>query len=255
MSHKPIDYIVGSKRQAAGYHFETNHYEQYQVICVTAGCLYFDDGHAKTTLGPGMAVTLRIGSAFSLDCGKDGYEGAYVISVWSEGSDFQGGSASGTSTSLMSTLAMEILRISAVPSEYADTILSGLGQALAWEGLRLAPPRPVNWGVGYSEYWARQAERILQANAYTRLTTREVLAPMRFSYRQIARHFKAVHGFSPKAFHTKVKVLEACRLLRGTCLPINAIASELGYASPQHFSTRFREVLGQTPRKFRSDAE
>jgi len=46
---------------------------------------------------------------------------------------------------------------------------------------------------------------------------------------------------------------EACILLRDTTLPINQIASELGFASPAYFSRTFQAQGGHSPSVFRQN--
>lgn len=44
---------------------------------------------------------------------------------------------------------------------------------------------------------------------------------------------------------------EACAMLRDTEMPINAIATKLGFRSPAYFTRSFQEKIGKPPSKFR----
>lgn len=63
--------------------------------------------------------------------------------------------------------------------------------------------------------------------------------------------FKAVYGDSI-ASHTKVHRMEsAAKMLLSTCLPLNEIASAVGYESQSKFSAAFREIYNMLPSEYR----
>ncbi|MBV8216517.1 MAG: helix-turn-helix transcriptional regulator [Verrucomicrobia bacterium] len=66
-----------------------------------------------------------------------------------------------------------------------------------------------------------------------------------------ARLFKAATGNSPFQFVTRTRMERAKELLRKTRLPIADIARRVGYQQPNHFSARFRSVLGSGPDAYR----
>jgi AraC-like DNA-binding protein len=66
-----------------------------------------------------------------------------------------------------------------------------------------------------------------------------------------ARLFKAATGDSPYQFVTRMRMERAKELLRKTRLPISQIAERVGFTKPNHFSARFRSVLGCPPDFYR----
>jgi transcriptional regulator GlxA family with amidase domain len=61
-------------------------------------------------------------------------------------------------------------------------------------------------------------------------------------------------GVPPFRYLVERRVERACELLRGTDLPITAIAVELGFASSSHFSRTFKSLAHLPPRDFRRAA-
>jgi len=77
------------------------------------------------------------------------------------------------------------------------------------------------------------------------------LASLGLSYRQLARHFTAALGVSPKRYQLLARMREAKRLLAETGMSVTAVAAELGYPSSQHFATQFLAEAGATPTEWR----
>ena len=46
----------------------------------------------------------------------------------------------------------------------------------------------------------------------------------------------------------------AKKLLRSTYLPVKAIAEQVGYPDPLHFSKSFKSATGQSPAQYRAEA-
>ncbi|MCL4780481.1 MAG: AraC family transcriptional regulator [Gammaproteobacteria bacterium] len=65
------------------------------------------------------------------------------------------------------------------------------------------------------------------------------------------RSFAAVTGRTPHQWLTEMRIEKAKRLLRETQMPTTEIALELGFSSPGHFSSRFRQVVGMAPTVWR----
>ena len=63
--------------------------------------------------------------------------------------------------------------------------------------------------------------------------------------------FKAGVGQTPMQFLETQRMTRARQLLQLTSRPIGAIALEVGFESPIHFSLRFRKAVGVSPRSFR----
>ncbi len=69
------------------------------------------------------------------------------------------------------------------------------------------------------------------------------------------RLFRKELGDTPLNYLIAKRIEAAKRMLRLTSEPIKAIAFEVGYRNPFHFSTEFRRLTGQSPRVFRETRE
>jgi AraC-like DNA-binding protein len=64
------------------------------------------------------------------------------------------------------------------------------------------------------------------------------------------RLFTATYGLSPAAHLSRRRVERAQDLLRATNLTVTEICHAVGFSSLGSFSSRFRELVGETPSKF-----
>lgn len=67
--------------------------------------------------------------------------------------------------------------------------------------------------------------------------------------------FKEETDKSPIEFFIKLKMDEACSLLRITTMKIKEIASSLGYTDAYYFSRLFKKTIGLSPKKYRERFE
>jgi AraC-like DNA-binding protein len=67
-----------------------------------------------------------------------------------------------------------------------------------------------------------------------------------------ARQFRRAFGETPYSYLMTRRIERAKALLRGSDLSINDVALAVGSQSLGTFSTRFREVVGMTPRAYRA---
>jgi len=70
-----------------------------------------------------------------------------------------------------------------------------------------------------------------------------------FSPSSLLSGFKATTGYSPHAYLVKCRIDRAKELLGGD-MSISDIAGAMGFPSPQHFATQFRNATGMSPREW-----
>lgn len=75
------------------------------------------------------------------------------------------------------------------------------------------------------------------------------------SYKRMAAVFKEEKGMTMQQYHTERRMQTACDLLKATLLPVNEIASDLGYDDPLYFSRCFHAKYGVSPRSYRTSAK
>jgi len=62
-------------------------------------------------------------------------------------------------------------------------------------------------------------------------------------------YFKAVTAMSPIQYQKRLRLQEARRMLLSDTLSAEAVAYEVGYASPSQFSREYARLFGQPPRR------
>ena len=75
-----------------------------------------------------------------------------------------------------------------------------------------------------------------------------------YSRFHFARAFTAAYGETPRTYLTRRRIERAKTLLRTANLSVTEICFLVGFSSLGSFSTRFRDLVGQTPSEYRDDA-
>jgi AraC-like DNA-binding protein len=93
-------------------------------------------------------------------------------------------------------------------------------------------------------------ERIQQSPA-TPWTVGQLAATGGLSRTAFASQFRELVGEPPMAYLTRSRMTVASRLLRETDLPLEAVATRVGYGSPFAFAKAFKRVTGDSPGSYR----
>ena len=73
-----------------------------------------------------------------------------------------------------------------------------------------------------------------------------------FSRYHFARAFAAAYGESPGRYLTRRRIERAQDLLRSANLTVTEVCHEVGFSSLGSFSSRFREIVGESPKEFQA---
>jgi AraC-like DNA-binding protein len=239
---------AGLKTKNPGYSFQTGSYEQYQTICVTSGHLIADVREGDVHAGPGAVLHLPAGSSFSLRCTAASYTGVFAVVEGDLEKRFYG-----RAKVLVAPPAMQqvvtLMRHEATEVELgAEAVIRHLGRALAELTVRLARQEGVDEpNRSNRDYWAERVRERIDLHLYSGRAVGEMLEGLELGPRQLARHFRAATGLTPKQYHLHRRLEQAVRLLGGSDLSVTSVALELGFPSPQHFATQFRRVYGVSP--------
>lgn len=100
--------------------------------------------------------------------------------------------------------------------------------------------------------WRLRKVRPLMSDPRQEASVADYARSVALSRSQFGRSFKAATGRTPYRMASEFKIEEAKRLLARTRLSMTAIALELGFSSSAHFSSRFKQLTGMSPTRWRA---
>ena len=100
-----------------------------------------------------------------------------------------------------------------------------------------------------------EAAEVLEREYESDLSLDRVALQVAASRRQLQRAFAEAGETSFRTYLQKVRMAKAAKLLRESALPVNQVASSVGYRQPAQFAKAFRRHHGSPPSSFRSGAE
>lgn len=106
--------------------------------------------------------------------------------------------------------------------------------------------------LAISDEELRRAVIYLRRHAYRPLNVSEVADAVPMARRSLERRFRRFFERTPAEEIRRLRIERARSLLATTDLSVAEIASATGYATPTHLSVTFRNVVGVTPLRFRS---
>ena len=71
------------------------------------------------------------------------------------------------------------------------------------------------------------------------------------SISQLQRKFKKTYNATPVQYINKLRIHQACEMLKDGNLSVTQIAYDCGFGSSSFFSTQFRQALGESPSDYR----
>ncbi|WP_147066684.1 helix-turn-helix domain-containing protein [Knoellia locipacati] len=110
--------------------------------------------------------------------------------------------------------------------------------------------RPVRRVPGDALVHLRRARDHIDRHFAEELDLDELAAIALMSKFHFLRSFAAVYGITPLAYLGERRVERAQDLLRTSNLTVTEVCHAVGYTSLGSFSSRFREIVGETPSAF-----
>jgi AraC-like DNA-binding protein len=92
-----------------------------------------------------------------------------------------------------------------------------------------------------------RARAFIHAYADSAITLDDVAAAAALSRFHLTRSFAEVHGLPPLAYHRRLRLDDAARLLRAGGASATEVAARLGYGSLSAFTRAFRQAHGMPP--------
>jgi AraC family transcriptional regulator of adaptative response / methylphosphotriester-DNA alkyltransferase methyltransferase len=100
-----------------------------------------------------------------------------------------------------------------------------------------------------------EAAEIVEREYAHQLALDDVARRIAASRRQLQRSFTEAGGTTFRTYLQEVRMARAAELLRTGALPVNRVASAVGYRQPAQFAKAFRRHHGASPSAFRTTAE
>ena len=97
----------------------------------------------------------------------------------------------------------------------------------------------------------KSIEEYIDLNLQKNLSVEELASHLRMSTSYFTRSFRSSVGLTPHAYVMRRRLLRAQELIASTDLPLIDIAAETGFADQSHFSRRFHQMTGVSPRTYR----
>lgn len=123
----------------------------------------------------------------------------------------------------------------------ARVVAAGFAGSPAGSGARRAATRRAHRAL------AEDAKRLLTIRMTERVSLEALARSLYTSPFHLARVFRAETGFTLHAYQVELRARAALERLRQPGTELTALARELGYASPSHFSDSFYAAFGVRP--------
>lgn len=154
---------------------------------------------------------------------------------------------------LLSRMLAEQSRKETGYEDYCRLLLSQLLLTL----VRLAENRPVDHGeaeAGKRPYReVTEVAKYITAHYEENLSLSGLAGRFHLSAYYLSHIFPRVTGMTLVAYINRVRIEQACRLLRETELPVTEIAYRVGYQSGTHFGRVFKKAKGVSPQGYRRE--
>ena len=93
-----------------------------------------------------------------------------------------------------------------------------------------------------------RAIREMESHTEETLARETLSARLGISTRQLERLFQTYLGTSPSRYYLGIRLKKARALITQTSLPVFEVAVASGFSSASHFTKRYQEHFGATPR-------
>jgi AraC family transcriptional regulator len=151
---------------------------------------------------------------------------------------------------LMLSLESAIRRWEPSARTYTDHLTAMLAAQLVRQyGTRPAAPQPVRSGLSARQLAA--VRELMEQRLAEPLPIADLAAAASLSTSQFTRQFRVSTGQSPHQYLLKLRLEQACRLLRTGSAPITRVAVECGFSHQEHLTRVMRARMGTTPAAFR----
>ena len=236
--------LFGRMTTDAPWQGEWHRHPFSETVYITEGCFQLLTEDALCTVCAGEAVVIRPGVLHRFICTEAAelmYMGCSCIRAGS-------------------TIP---LPAEAVYSLKAPPLLTALGRLAATQTLpdtvwELMHPfwqqlaAPATDSADGENALIRQIKEYLKAHLHENISVTALARTFYLTPQYLGSTFHKTSGKTVKEYHTSLRMQRAMALLKETDRSVSSIAEELGYDTPQYFSTCFRNYYGLSPRAVRN---
>lgn len=133
---------------------------------------------------------------------------------------------------------------------YQFDLLSTLYQV--WKGLRQILEPDIDVGTAASDTRMKDILIFLQQNYSRYLSLDEIAASINLSRSECCRYFKSQTGQTIFSYLIQYRIHKSLELLRNTDMEVSRIALESGFSNQSYYTSRFKELIGMTPKQYRT---
>ncbi|MEA1676034.1 AraC family transcriptional regulator [Nitrospirillum sp. BR 11163] len=134
-------------------------------------------------------------------------------------------------------------------------VLDGVDHDAGWSDglppLRLPPTAAALCKGGLAPWQLRQVLSYVEQNMTALITVGDLSGVVGLSRSYFARAFKISTGETVRDFINRQRIRRAQALMVSSDAALCAIAVACGFSDQAHFSRRFRQMVGETPRRWR----
>jgi AraC family transcriptional regulator len=113
------------------------------------------------------------------------------------------------------------------------------------------PLAPLELKSGLAPFQLQRCKDYIEAHLAQNISLQDLAALVGLSEYHFARMFKHSCGLSPHRYVSERRVALAKRLLQLADLSLSEIAYQSGFSSQAHFSARFKQLTGYSPKAYR----
>jgi len=151
------------------------------------------------------------------------------------------------------TAALDMM-LHLIALDHGRELATAVSDACLHAGIR--PPRApqrmdLRHRLGVAHPRLLRCVALMQEHIEEPLSPTAIAARVGLSRRQLERLFKGYLETTPSAYYMRLRLARGRDLLCQTSMPVIDVAVACGFSSPGHFSHRFRDCYGESPRDAR----
>ena len=104
-----------------------------------------------------------------------------------------------------------------------------------------------------SELWANEVVNVLSKNYRVGTTSEEIAVLCGMGYEALRKRFRNVFGCSLEQYRIQLRINAAKSMILDQNMSVKEISAELGYCDPYAFSKQFKQQVGVSPQKFKTE--